>query len=92
MMPSNRHCCRSLQPVPKLFLCSHTHLVCAPQVNCRRAAAAAFQESVGRQGSFPKGIEVVTAADYFSLSTISQVSLLFRSYMLLLVIPHETVA
>ena len=49
-------------------------------MNCRRAAAAAFQESVGRQGSFPKGIEVVTAADYFSLGTISQVSLLCGSY------------
>jgi tubulin-specific chaperone D len=39
------------------------------EVNCRRAAAAAFQESVGRQGagSFPHGLEVLTAADYFTL-------------------------
>ena len=43
------------------------------QVNCRRAAAAAFQESVGRQDNFPHGIEILTAADYFSLSTRSQV-------------------
>ncbi|KAL4199389.1 hypothetical protein AMTRI_Chr03g50890 [Amborella trichopoda] len=39
------------------------------EVNCRRAAAAAFQENVGRQGSFPHGIDIVNAADYFSLSS-----------------------
>lgn len=38
------------------------------EINCRRAAAAAFQENVGRQGNFPHGIEIVTVADYFSLS------------------------
>lgn len=38
------------------------------EVNCRRAAAAAFQESVGRLGNFPHGIDILTAADYFSLS------------------------
>lgn len=37
------------------------------EINCRRAAAAAFQENVGRQGNYPHGIDVVTAADYFSL-------------------------
>ncbi|KAL3803856.1 hypothetical protein HJC23_004018 [Cyclotella cryptica] len=39
------------------------------EVNCRRAASAAFQESVGRQGAdnFKHGIEILTAADYFSL-------------------------
>ncbi|XP_057830679.2 tubulin-folding cofactor D isoform X2 [Cryptomeria japonica] len=41
------------------------------EVNCRRAAAAAFQENVGRQGSFPHGIDIVNAADYFSLATRS---------------------
>ena len=39
------------------------------EVNCRRAASAAFQECVGRLGAdaFPNGIEIVTIADYFSI-------------------------
>eukprot|EP00698_Gefionella_okellyi_P015427 TRINITY_DN4352_c0_g1_i1.p1 TRINITY_DN4352_c0_g1~~TRINITY_DN4352_c0_g1_i1.p1 ORF type:complete len:1198 (-),score=203.98 TRINITY_DN4352_c0_g1_i1:1530-5069(-) len=37
------------------------------EVNCRRAASAAFQENVGRQGTFPHGIEILTVADFFSL-------------------------
>ncbi|PKA48420.1 hypothetical protein AXF42_Ash020938 [Apostasia shenzhenica] len=39
------------------------------EVNCRRAASAAFQENVGRQGDFPHGIDVVNTADYFSLAS-----------------------
>ncbi|KAK0583530.1 hypothetical protein LWI29_037871 [Acer saccharum] len=39
------------------------------EVNCRRAAAAAFQENVGRQGNYPHGIDIVNNADYFSLSS-----------------------
>ncbi|KAK9143260.1 hypothetical protein Syun_012660 [Stephania yunnanensis] len=39
------------------------------EVNCRRAASAAFQENVGRQGTFPHGIDIVNTADYFSLSS-----------------------
>ena len=40
------------------------------EVNVRRAACAAYQENVGRQGgqSFPHGIEVNTAADYFTVA------------------------
>uniref|UniRef100_A0A1D1Z903 Tubulin-specific chaperone D n=1 Tax=Anthurium amnicola TaxID=1678845 RepID=A0A1D1Z903_9ARAE len=41
------------------------------EVNCRRAAAAAFQENVGRQGAFPHGIDIVNTADYFSLASRS---------------------
>ena len=39
------------------------------EVNCRRAASAALQEGVGRQGALnvPHGIELVTTADYYSL-------------------------
>ncbi|RTG85676.1 tubulin-specific chaperone D [Schistosoma bovis] len=37
------------------------------EVSVRRAASAAFQENVGRQGHFPHGIEVLTTCDYFSV-------------------------
>ena len=40
------------------------------EVNCRRAAAAAFQENVGRQQTFPHGIEIVTAADFGALGPL----------------------
>ena len=33
------------------------------EVNCRRAAASAFQEHVGRQGTFPHGIDILTTCD-----------------------------
>ncbi len=37
------------------------------EINCRRAASAAFQESVGRLGNFPHGIDILTTADFFSV-------------------------
>ena len=32
---------------------------------------AAFQENVGRQGTFPHGIEILTLADYFTVGILS---------------------
>ena len=37
------------------------------EINCRRAASAAFQESVGRLGNFPYGIEISTMTDFYSV-------------------------
>jgi len=51
----------------KLILC----MIFDKEVNCRRAASAAFQEHVGRQGYFPNGIEIITEADYFTLGNRS---------------------
>ncbi|KAK4524563.1 hypothetical protein GAYE_SCF04G2464 [Galdieria yellowstonensis] len=41
------------------------------ELNCRRAAAAALQELVGRTGVVSQGISVITTADYFTLSDLS---------------------
>ncbi|XP_047100592.1 tubulin-specific chaperone D [Schistocerca piceifrons] len=39
------------------------------EINCRKAASAAFQENVGRQGTFPHGIDILTTADFFAVSS-----------------------
>ncbi|PNF44134.1 Tubulin-specific chaperone D [Cryptotermes secundus] len=61
-------------------------------LKCRRAASAAFQENVGRQGTFPHGIEIVTAADYVSVGVrtnaflnVSVYIAQFEEYTLLLI-------
>ncbi|XP_021918529.1 tubulin-specific chaperone D [Zootermopsis nevadensis] len=48
------------------------------EINCRRAASAAFQENVGRQGTFPHGIDILTTADYFTVSVRSNAFLNIR--------------
>uniref|UniRef100_A0A0N5B161 Tubulin-specific chaperone D n=1 Tax=Syphacia muris TaxID=451379 RepID=A0A0N5B161_9BILA len=48
-----------------------TALVCVAlfdrEINVRRAASAAFQENVGRQGSIPNGIEILTKIDFYAV-------------------------
>lgn len=39
------------------------------EITCRRAASASFQENVGRQGTFPHGIEILTATDYYAVGS-----------------------
>ena len=41
------------------------------EVNCKRAASAAFKENVGRQGTFPHGIDILTVADYHAVGSRS---------------------
>jgi hypothetical protein len=43
------------------------------EVNCRRAAAAAFQEAVGRLGTFPHGMDIIGVADYFAVGNVNKV-------------------
>ncbi|XP_038158483.1 tubulin-specific chaperone D [Cyprinodon tularosa] len=50
-------------------------------VNCRRAASAAFQENVGRQGTFPHGIDILTEADYFAVGNITNCYLNISVYI-----------
>ncbi|XP_071444104.1 tubulin-specific chaperone D [Hetaerina americana] len=60
--------CPHVQTIASALLCV---AVFDREINCRRAASAAYQENVGRQGTFPHGIEIVTVADYFALGSRS---------------------
>jgi hypothetical protein len=54
-----------LEPFVSVIACALIQVaVYDREINCRRAAGAAMQEHVGRQGTFPNGIDVVTIADY----------------------------
>uniref|UniRef100_A0A096NTQ7 Tubulin-specific chaperone D n=1 Tax=Papio anubis TaxID=9555 RepID=A0A096NTQ7_PAPAN len=50
-------------------------------INCRRAASAAFQENVGRQGTFPHGIDILTTADYFAVGNRANCFLVISVYI-----------
>ncbi|XP_031432213.1 tubulin-specific chaperone D [Clupea harengus] len=50
-------------------------------VNCRKAASAAFQENVGRQGTFPHGIDILTAVDYFAVGNLNNCYLSISVYI-----------
>ncbi|XP_055382719.1 tubulin-specific chaperone D [Condylostylus longicornis] len=51
------------------------------EINCRRAASAAFQESVGRLGNFPHGIDILTVADFYSVGMRSNCFLKISCYI-----------
>uniref|UniRef100_A0A8C4NV42 Tubulin-specific chaperone D n=1 Tax=Dicentrarchus labrax TaxID=13489 RepID=A0A8C4NV42_DICLA len=46
-----------------------------------RAHFAAFQENVGRQGTFPHGIDIVTAADYYAVGNLNNCYLNISVYI-----------
>ncbi|KAK3511434.1 hypothetical protein QTP70_008480 [Hemibagrus guttatus] len=49
--------------------------------SCRKAASAAFQENVGRQGTFPHGIDILTAADLFAVGNLNNCYLTISVYV-----------
>ncbi|XP_044262327.1 tubulin-specific chaperone D [Tribolium madens] len=51
------------------------------EINCRRAASAAFQENVGRQGTFPYGIDILTVADFFTVTVRNNAYLTISPYI-----------
>ena len=55
----------------KIAVCLLTVAVFDREVNCRRAASAAFQENVGRQGAecLPDAIRILTTVDYHAVGS-----------------------
>lgn len=51
------------------------------EINCRRAASAAFQESVGRLGNFPYGIDILTEADFYTVGVRSNAYLQISDFV-----------
>ncbi|XP_055916706.1 tubulin-specific chaperone D [Eupeodes corollae] len=51
------------------------------EINCRRAASAAFQESVGRLGNFPYGIEISTTTDFYTVGLKQNSFLIVSDYI-----------
>ncbi|KAM3967151.1 tubulin folding cofactor D [Aphomia sociella] len=59
---------RALQPHAAMLANALIATACFDrEINCRRAASAAYQENVGRHGMFPHGIDVLTTADFQSV-------------------------
>lgn len=55
------NCRRAAAVRPSSSVCLH--------LNCTFSPQAAFQENVGRQGTFPHGIDVLTSVDYFTVGS-----------------------
>jgi tubulin-specific chaperone D len=51
------------------------------EVNVRRAASAAFQENVGRQGQFAHGIDILTKCDYYAVGQLPNCYLTLSAYI-----------
>ena len=53
--------------------------VCPVSLLLPHLCQAAFQENVGRQGTFPHGIDILTTADYFAVGNRNTTFLEIRS-------------
>lgn len=53
------------------------------EINCRRAASAAFQENVGRQGhsNFSHGIDILTKTDFYAVGNRNNSYLILGPYV-----------